>query len=205
MSWLSVCSSICNFSWELWNLFESLFVFYQTPRLSVLNSNHILSSELKLGGRSVQTAYLWFAKNMAPSQKLHTCGGLALSWGRPLHEPGGESSTARQLRSEEWHNVEVSRTTVVLLKSCCKTQYSLTYFHFFFFPRSKCNNATLFNGLLCDQLQCQRTICTPSWGMEAQCKYSLEMRAPIHMQTVGKLLLYRSHHTEVHIVPSLSF
>lgn len=42
-------------------------------------------------------------------------------------------------------------------------------------------------------------------GMEAQRKYSLEMRAPIHMQTEGKLLLYCSHHTEVHIVPSPSF
>lgn len=32
------------------------------------------------------------------------------------------------------------------------------------FSRSKRNNATLFNRLLCDLLQCQRTICTPSWG-----------------------------------------
>lgn len=39
-----------------------------------------------------------------------------------------------ELRSEEWHNVEVSKTTVMLLKPCCKTQYSATYFHFVFFP-----------------------------------------------------------------------
>lgn len=74
-----------------------------------------------------------------------------------------------------------------------------------FFSRSWYNKATLFTRLLCDQLQCQRTICTPSWGMEGQCKYSWEMRAPIHMRTEGKLLLYCSHHTEVHIVPRLSF
>lgn len=41
---------------------------------------------------------------------------------------------------------------------------------------------TLFSRLVSGQVQCQRTFCTPSWYMEAQCKHSLEMRAPIHIQ-----------------------
>lgn len=82
-------------------------------------------------------------------------------------------------------------------------------------PRSHCNNVlftymgsrcedTLFNRLFTGRVQCQRSLCTTSWYTEAQCKHSLEMRAPIHIQTESKLLLSSSCQTEVHIVPSFS-
>lgn len=63
---------------------------------------------------------------------------------------------------------------------------------------------TLFNRLFSGQVQCHRTLCTTSWYMEAQSEHSLEMRAPIHIQTESKLFLSCSGRTEVHIVSSFS-
>lgn len=74
-----------------------------------------------------------------------------------------------------------------------RRQQSATCFHFvlalivtMFFLRntdSFCVH-TLFNRLLSGQVRCQRTLCTTSWYMEAQCERSLEQRAPIHVHAL---------------------
>lgn len=47
-----------------------------------------------------------------------------------------------------------------------------------------CYEHTLFNRLFPGPVQCQRALCTTSCYIEAQCEHSLEMRAPIHIQTL---------------------
>lgn len=61
-------------------------------------------------------------------------------------------------------------------------------------PCSHCNNGLLTHMLWAHSiqqaaLQCQRSLYTTRWHIEDQCEHSLEMRAPILIQTETKLLL----------------
>lgn len=61
LSWLSILLFVTlHENCEIFR--ETLRILSDTPSQHVELTNHILSSELKLRGHSVQTAYLWFAK-----------------------------------------------------------------------------------------------------------------------------------------------
>lgn len=135
--------------------------------------------------------------------------------GSTSQEHGGGWKRSLTHTKNKWHNDEINNKKKYSCFIEALWRETTTPSMFPLCPCSHCNNVlltdtdsccehTLFNRLFSGQVQCQRTLCTRSWYIVAQCKHSLEMRAPIHIQTESKLLLSCSCQTEMHIVPSFS-
>lgn len=200
---------------------------YHTTSLRVLSHNHILSLDstalqhlsalrpqhanvlpLRVSNKHAACTQPACMRGISPVMSL-SCWEPVVA-GSTFQERGGGWKSTLIHANSKWHNDEINKNTVVSLRTL-EQETTITNM-FLLCPRSHCNNVlltrtgsccepTLFNRLFSGQVQCQRTLCTTSWYIEAQSKHSLEMRAPIHIHTESKLLLPWSDHTEVHIVP----
>lgn len=138
LSWPSVLLFV-TFHGSCETFWESLRILSDTLSQCVELTNHILSSEPKRRGCKRHTFDLektWFLLRScihAGDKPGHEADPSMSQEGKAAHRRNAEVA-GRHLRSDKWHKVEVSKTTAMLLKPCCKTHYSSTYFHFVLFP-----------------------------------------------------------------------
>lgn len=164
-------------------------------------SSPVLWNICQLRSNCTQATWLWWSLHTAymhekdkpghEAEAAHRGGGWTGVWSTQS-DISMRSTKYSAFIEAQWREATITNMFLLCALSHCNNVL-FTY-------TTSCCEHTLFSSLLYAKLQCQRSLCTTSWCMEAQSEHSLEMRAPIHIQTESKLLLCCSFHTEVHIV-----
>lgn len=111
------CSSICNFSQEFWNPLRNFTHFIKQPASARWT---ITTSCLSQTQRLQHANCVLVIANVVPSHRLHVGDKPDHEADPAVSQEGWAAHRRRWLRvtptPKTWHNVEVSRTTVTLLK-----------------------------------------------------------------------------------------